>query len=259
MAVRRVHLWLTPLPARQRWAGDRHHFPTSNGATMAAAPAMTSLLRERRRPIRTQTVYNRLMISKPSLQRWLRLDGVTEGAPRLEFEQALVRVFISATVLACVEWYVARDGVITGKGTQALVASFAFFAFAVTTTVRILQAPGISKTRRILGIVIDNAVATYALVVLGEGGAVILCAYLFITFGNGFRYGRFYLHLSQTLSVTGFSFVMLISSFWSQHLEVGLGFLITLLLIPFDVGVLVARIAPRQRTDDASQANVKAR
>ena len=193
------------------------------------------------------------MISKPS-----SLDGVKATmtawlAQRPEFEQATLRVLISAVVLAYVGWYVGRDG-ITGGGTQALVVAFAFFAFAGAIAVRVLHAPGISKSRRIFGIVVDNAVATYCIFALGEGGAVILFAYLFITFGNGFRYGRFYLHLSQILSVTGFAFVIFVSAFWSQHPAVGLGFLITLIIIPIYVGALVEHSVARGRADDANHA-----
>src|ERR1700674_95866 len=106
------------------------------------------------------------MISKPSMQRWFTHDGVKAMiawlARRQELEQAIIRVGISAAVLAYVAWYVGRDG-ITGGGAQALVVTFTFFAFASAITVRILQAPGISKTRLILGIVVDNAVASYCL------------------------------------------------------------------------------------------------
>jgi two-component system sensor histidine kinase RpfC len=129
-----------------------------------------------------------------------------------------------------------------------------FFAFAGAITVLTLQAQSTPKTRRILGIVVDNAVATYVLVVLGEGGAIILGIYLFVALGNGLRYGRFYLHTSRILSVTGFLVVMFVSPFWSQHPAVGLGFLFTLVLVPIYVGVLVERIVVRQRADDANQA-----
>ena len=176
-------------------------------------------------------------------------------ARRQELEQAIIRVGISAAVLAYVAWYVGRDGVVTRGEAQALVATFAFFAFAVAITVRILQAPDISKARRILGIVVDNAVASYGLFVLGEGGAVILFAYLFVTLGNGFRYGRLYLHISQFLSVTGFAVVVLVAPFWSQHTGIGLGFLITLIIVPIYVGALAERInMARQRAEDANQA-----
>jgi two-component system, sensor histidine kinase RpfC len=198
------------------------------------------------------------MISTASLQRWLTLDGVkamTPGAPRLEFGQAILRVVVSAAVLAYVAWYVGRDGNVTGDEVQALVAACAFFAFAGAITLRILQAPGISKARRILGIVVDNAVASYGLFVLGEGGAVILGTYLLVTVGNGLRYGRYYLHISHVLSVTGFSLVMLLSPYWSQHNAIGLGFLITLVVIPFYVGHLAKGIeVARQRADKANQA-----
>jgi two-component system sensor histidine kinase RpfC len=198
------------------------------------------------------------MISKTSLLRWLRIDRVkarTAGAPRLEFEQAILRVVISAAVLAYVVWYVLRDGVATGDEAQALIAAFAFFVFAGAITFRIVQSPGTSKARRILCIVVDNTVASYGIFVLGEGGAVIFGTYLFITLGNGFRFGRFYLHLSQVLSVTGFAFVMGVSPFWSQHELIGLGFLIALVIVPFYVGILYSRISVAlARADEANEA-----
>jgi hypothetical protein len=49
------------------------------------------------------------------LQRWLRLDAVKAmpaGEPRLEFDQAILRVVISAAVLAYVGWYVLRDSLV---------------------------------------------------------------------------------------------------------------------------------------------------
>ena len=198
------------------------------------------------------------MISKPSMQRWFTHDGVKAMiawlARRQELEQAIIRVGISAAVLAYVAWYVGR-GWMTGGGIQALLVAFAFFAFAGAIAVRVLQAPRIAKARRILGIVVDNAVASYCLFALGEGAGVILFAYLFVTLGNGFRYGRLYLHISQSLSVAGFALVMLVSPFWSQHTGIGLGFLITLIIVPIYVGALAERInVARQRAEDANQA-----
>ena len=180
---------------------------------------------------------------------------MTAGPPRVEFGQALLRVFISALVLAYVVWYVGPAGGITNDKVEALLAAAAFFAFAGAITVRILQAPGISKSRRILGIVVDNVVASYGLIVLGEGGAVILGTYLLVTVGNGLRYGRYYLTISHFLSVTGFSFVMLVSPYWSQHNAIGLGVLLTLVFIPFYVGHLAKGIeVSRQRADKANEA-----
>jgi two-component system sensor histidine kinase RpfC len=90
---------------------------------------------------------------------------------------------------------------------------------------------------------------------MGEAGAVILGVYLFITIGNGFRFGRTYLHLCQVMGLLGFSVVLAASPFWSQHIGIGLGFLIALIVLPLYVGVLAERIKKeRKRADDANQA-----
>jgi two-component system sensor histidine kinase RpfC len=103
--------------------------------------------------------------------------------------------------------------------------------------------------------VADNAVTTFCLMQMGEGGAVVIGVYLFITFGNGFRYGRRYLHVCQILGVIGFASVLALSDFWSHHVAIGIGFLIGLVILPFYVGVLAERIEKaKKRADDANQA-----
>ena len=103
--------------------------------------------------------------------------------------------------------------------------------------------------------VADNAVTSFCLMQMGEGGAVVIGVYLFITFGNGFRYGRRYLHVCQALGVAGFTAVLILSDFWSQHVAIGTGFLIGLVILPFYVGVLAERIEnAKKRADEANQA-----
>ncbi|MFO1312630.1 MAG: hypothetical protein U1F41_11270 [Burkholderiales bacterium] len=71
-----------------------------------------------------------------------------------------------------------------------LRVSVGFFVFSVAMTAIILVFRGVSVFRRYLAIVADNAVTTFCLSQFGEGGVVVIGAYLFITIGNGFRYGR---------------------------------------------------------------------
>ena len=152
-------------------------------------------------------------------------------------------------------WYSLRDGTVTPSEVVVLEVSVLFFVFSLALALRILTTGRPSVPRRYLGMVADNAVTTFCLMQMGEGGAVIIGVYLFITFGNGFRYGRRYLHACQTLGVAGFASVLAISEFWSHHVAIGLGFLIGLLILPFYVGVLAERIEnAKKRADDASQA-----
>src|SRR4030095_14756169 len=90
---------------------------------------------------------------------------------------------------------------------------------------------------------------------MGEGGAVIIGVYLFITFGNGFRYGRSYLHACQVMSLVGFGLVVLLSDFWRQEMSLSIGIALSIVVLPFYVGVLAQRITEaKQRADEANQA-----
>lgn len=152
-------------------------------------------------------------------------------------------------------WYALRDGEVASSELTVLVVSVLFFVFGFALMLRVLYTGRSSVSRRYFGIVADNAVTTFCLMQMGEGGAVVIGVYLFITFGNGFRYGRRYLHVCQVLGVIGFTLVLAFSDFWSHHVAIGTGFLIGLVILPFYVGVLAERIEnAKRRADDANQA-----
>ena len=73
---------------------------------------------------------------------------------------------------------------------HALWFTIGFFLFAVCVGLWILAHPHVSEKRRYTGIFADNAGNTYFMAVSGELGAAVFAIYLFVTFGNGFRYGR---------------------------------------------------------------------
>ena len=158
------------------------------------------------------------------------LTGIVARAHRPELEQSLLRVAIGGLVLLYLIVHVYSDDRVTDDEGQVLWVAVAFFAFSIALTVQILASHNISIARRFLGMVADNAVTSYCLIQTGEPGAVIIGVYLFITFGNGFRYGRSYLHACQIMSLAGFATVILKSEFWraemsrehgNRHLDLG--------------------------------------
>ena len=172
-----------------------------------------------------------------------------------ELEQAGLRVLIGGAVMAYLAMYVFLQGAAQPHEYEVLVVSIAFFLFGVAIMFRVIAAPEGSLARRVLAMIADNAVTSYCLIRMGEGGAVVLFVYLFITFGNGFRYGRLYLRACQLMAVAGFTFVLLFSPFWSNHLWIGVGFLIALVVLPSYVGMLSDWLKEaRQRADEANQA-----
>lgn len=177
------------------------------------------------------------------------------AAPRPEFEQALLRVFVSVLIVTYMLWYLSHEHVASHDRTYLLFAVVAFFTAAALIAVRIVIAPELSVVRRVFGMLVDNSATTYSMIMMGEGGAVIIGAYLFVALGNGFRFGRPYLHASQAMACLGFALVLAISPFWSQHSAIGLGFLITLAIVPLYAGVLAERITEaKKRADEANAA-----
>jgi two-component system, sensor histidine kinase RpfC len=184
--------------------------------------------------------------------------GLTEmlaRAHRPELEQSLLRVAIGGLVLVYLAFSVYRDSHVTPDEAQVLWVAIGFFAFSIALTLQVLTSGGVSISRRYLGMVADNAVTSYCLIQTGEPGAVIIGVYLFITFGNGFRYGRRYLHACQVLSLAGFALVMVMSEFWRAEMSLSIGIVISILVLPFYVGVLAERITEaKKRADEANQA-----
>ncbi len=176
-------------------------------------------------------------------------------ASRPELEQAVLRVVLVALTYAYVVWFVHRDGVFDRTDLEFVTVGAGFLLLSVLLLALVVASGGRPSVRRAIGMLADNAATTYCLIRMDEGGAFVLGVYLFVAFGNGFRFGRPALHASQVLSIVGFAIVLWLSPFWSQHKTVGMGFMVALLVLPFYVGVLSQRITEaKRRADEANQA-----
>lgn len=183
-----------------------------------------------------------------------RVRALLARADRPELEQAVLRVSIVALVYVYVWWIVGRDGRLDPIEREFVLVCGAIVALSVALLAGVLTG-GKSRIRRALGILADNTAVTYCLIRMDEGGAVLLGVYLFVAFGNGFRFGRAYLYAAQAAATFGFAVALWLSPFWSQHLGIGTGFLIALLVLPLYVGVLSQRITEaKQRADEANAA-----
>ncbi len=130
---------------------------------------------------------------------------------------------------------------------------YPFVALAIGIMLSIIKWPQISPLRRIAGCILDIAAVSVFLYMLGEAFAPWFGIYLWVTFGNGFRYGEKYLYFSVLISVIGFSLVIAFTPFWQQHLILGIGILVNLCILPAYVVTLIRKINKERRI--AEQAN----
>ncbi len=171
--------------------------------------------------------------------------------PDSEHEQAIIRVVIVSLIF--VYFLVAHlRGVTSGvlDLQSPLVIAGLVLCFSAMLLSAIVIWPDRSPLRRILGMVADLGATSYVLAISGEAGTPLLAVYLWVTMGNGFRYGANYLFAATGMSVTGFAAAYVLSDFWALHFMFSAGFMIVLVVLPAYMAALLHRL-----NDAIAQAN----
>ncbi len=165
------------------------------------------------------------------------------GRPDAEHIQIAIRlaIVISATAYFCSSWF--SDGAASaGYVYLARIAAAVSMLVAMALAAALLLDPGISIPRRIVGLTHDIVAISVALF-LGEGAAAGLAVvYLWVTLGNGFRYGNAWLYGSALLSIASFSTVIWFSEFWRTQATLSFTMLVVIALIPPYVGALLSSL-----------------
>lgn len=152
--------------------------------------------------------------------------------PDSEHEQAIVRLAIAAIILAYLFGLQMQGGTKSGDSDfvisviliESLVGFFLLFAIALK--------PGVSHARRCIGMVADYLTLAIFLSIKGEMLSPLYVVLLWVTIGNGLRYGTGYLLAAIGLSLASFSYAVAVDPFWRAipHLSVGLW--VALIAIP---------------------------
>ena len=178
-----------------------------------------------------------------------------KNRPDSEHEAALIRITIVSVVITYFTIAARVDRIITDLEQQSLLMIFLFLFISLGIFLCILISPGVSILRRIFAMAIDVGITTYFLYLLDDVTTPLFGLYLWVTFGNGFRYGVRYLYLSGAMSVSGFTLVLATSEYWAEHRTLGIGLLITLIVLPMYVSSLLRQLhAALDRAKDASRA-----
>ena len=185
----------------------------------------------------------------------LRYLGVIGWSGNPEQEQGALRIIISCTFLGYLLLHrpTIEDGV--GLWTISTIFILSFLGAAVPLFITTLVWPQASIARRVIGIVSDIAALSFGLYLTGPVGAPWYGVFLWVTLGNGFRYGEKYLYLSSATSLLGFGVVVAITPYWDANRELAIGLAITLLVVPAYSGILIRRLnAALKQADSASRA-----
>ncbi len=163
-----------------------------------------------------------------------------------EHVQALIRVAFGLVITAYL-----YSTVGTRFDIHVVCIGFEVLSIAILLAIAICPRP--SALRRGFGAIVDLGTTTYLMWTNGEVGAPLYGIYLWVTFGNGFRYGVRSLYVSQAMSMVGFVGVIAFNPFWHKHALMAGGFLILLAAVPYYGAVLLKGVKAAQ--DKAEQAN----
>ena len=108
--------------------------------------------------------------------------------------------------------------------------------------------------RRLIGAWVDIGTATIFMSLTSDIGVALVIVYLWVTFGNGFRYGKKYLYHSQVLSIVGFIITLKFSPYWKTHETVGYSLLAMLCILPLYVAQLITRLNEAKRNAEEASA-----
>jgi len=190
-------------------------------------------------------------LSRPAFV--VRLQRRIQARPDTEFQQALIRlcIVVGFYLYFSLDW----QGNSPAMAGQVHLLGLTLTFISLSLLIGSLVDPGVSVTRRSIGMLHDFTVATYMLAISGETGAPVVATYLWVTLGNGFRYGMPYLHISTIASAIGFIVVYQLNPFWHAHTPLWMGIWLTLIVVPLYASNLLKQLhGAVKREKEASQA-----
>ena len=137
-----------------------------------------------------QSNNTREAFSLHTLKEFLRSIGWSGS---LEQEQSVLRIIISLSFVGYLLFNKPTVEENLQLWTIGLWFILTFLTFATILFVTTLKHPQPSVIRRIIGIVSDIGALSYGLYLTGPMGAPWYGVFLWVTLGNGFRYGENYL------------------------------------------------------------------
>ncbi len=156
-----------------------------------------------------------------------------------EHEQALVRLVIASLILAYLWGLHQFSDSRTDPDWLMTLVMLAETVVGITLVALIALRPGISHPRRLAGMLADYGTLTALMVLSPEALAPLYVLILWVTIGNGLRYGGRYLLLASVLATSSFLFVFLRTDYWSQQPYLAFGLLVGLVAIPIYMASLL--------------------
>jgi diguanylate cyclase (GGDEF)-like protein len=167
-----------------------------------------------------------------------RLAGRSDS----EHIQALVRIAIAILGLLYVFFVYASEKLTADQSHVPYLGLF-IVSGSVGIFALIVLWPHISPPRRLLGMVFDYGMVSYFMYVMEDNGILFFPVYLWVTIGNGLRYGTRYLYTAMVMSIVSFAAVLGNSVYWREQWGFSTGLLVGLIALPLYFSILLKQLS----------------
>lgn len=169
--------------------------------------------------------------------------------PDSEHEQAIVRLAIAVLIVTYL-WSLQLSGEKVGPMLLVMLAE-TFVGLGLLAA--IAWRPAVSHVRRWIGMLADYGTLTALMVLSPVALAPLYVIILWVTIGNGLRYGGRYLYAASALGLLAFATVIADSDYWLRQPYLAGGLLVGLVAIPVYMSSLLRALS--QAIDEARRAN----
>jgi two-component system sensor histidine kinase RpfC len=185
------------------------------------------------------------------------VPGFTAIARRLkarsdsEHEQAIIRALI---VLALLVFLVGRGSIhhVAEPLPLGLYLTGGYLVVSLIYLVLIIGWPQPSPARRVIAMISDMGMTSLFLHFGDESAAPFYPIYLWVSFGNGFRYGVPYLAASVAFAFVGFLGVVLTTPFWRYEWPLSIGLLTAIVVLPGYAANLIRKLTEAKAQAEAA-------
>src|SRR5688572_9036005 len=182
---------------------------------------------------------------------WMR-DRLAQRSDS-EHGQAFVRIAVLLVVLVYMLVRGAGGNLPRAEYANVLHMVELGFTVGLVLIVWIFASPGPSHVRRAIGMLSDYGLMGLAMVHMGEPLAWVYVILMWVTVGNGLRYGNNYLNAAVAMAFISFGVVIELNDYWIRNRVLAVGLLIGLVAIPFYLSGLLRALT--RATDEARRAN----
>ncbi|MDW7599981.1 hybrid sensor histidine kinase/response regulator, partial [Stenotrophomonas maltophilia] len=140
-----------------------------------------------------------------------------------EHGQQIVRIVLISLILAYVLLPAPRHDLPHTQYVGVLAIVLTGLSLSLLLFGWLLWRPARSDPRRVLGMLADYGLIAAGMVQMGEPLAWVYIVVMWVTVGNGMRFGNHYLYVAVAMAMVSFGCTVLLTPYWQQNFRLAIG------------------------------------